>query len=66
MDSIDYKQYRGFLPYATFGNWRKFALAKIRISQISYFMYAVTKWKAHKIALAKFLPNDWESFEKPQ
>ena len=25
--------YRGFLPYATFGTWKKFALAKIRISK---------------------------------
>ena len=26
--------YRGFLPYATFGTWKKFALAKNRISKI--------------------------------
>ena len=26
--------YRGFLPYATFGTWEKVALAKIRISKI--------------------------------
>ena len=34
--------YRGFLPYATFGTLEKVALAKNRISQIFYFMYAVT------------------------
>ena len=27
-------KYRGFLPYATFGTWKKFALAKNRISKI--------------------------------
>ena len=27
-------EYRGFLPYATFGTWKKFALAKNRISKI--------------------------------
>ena len=26
--------YRGFLPYATFGTWKKFAVAKNRISKI--------------------------------
>ena len=26
--------YRGFLPYATFGTWKKTALAKNRISKI--------------------------------
>ena len=26
--------YRGFLPYATFGTWKKVALAKNRISKI--------------------------------
>ena len=26
--------YRGFLPYATFGTWKKFALAKNRINKI--------------------------------
>ena len=26
--------YRGFLPYATFGTWKKFAFAKNRISKI--------------------------------
>ena len=46
--------YRGFLPYATFGTWKKTALAKNRISKIFYFMYAVTKFLAQKIALAKF------------
>ena len=35
--------YRGFLPYATFGTWKKFALAKNRIRKNSYFMYAVTE-----------------------
>ena len=28
--------YRGFLPNATFGTWKKFALAKIRISKKSH------------------------------
>ena len=28
------RTYRGFLPYATFGTWKKFALAKNRISKI--------------------------------
>ena len=27
-------QYRGFSPYATFGTWKKFTLAKNRISKI--------------------------------
>ena len=27
-------KYRGFLPYATFGTWKKTALAKNRISKI--------------------------------
>ena len=27
-------KYRGFSPYATFGTWKKFALAKNRISKI--------------------------------
>ena len=29
-----YNVYRGFSPYATFGTWKKFALAKNRISKI--------------------------------
>ena len=28
------KKYRGFLPYATFGTWKKLALAKNSVSQI--------------------------------
>ena len=60
IDCVCRKCYRGFLPYATFGTWKKFTLAKNRI------MKAVTKSIAHKIALAKFLANDQESFGKPQ
>ena len=35
--------YRGFLPYATFGTWKKLALAKNRVRPNFYSMYAVTK-----------------------
>ena len=34
-----FRNYRGFLPYATFGTWKKTTLAKNRISKI--FMYFV-------------------------
>ena len=40
---ISNSRYRGLSAYATFGTWKKFALAKNRISKIFYFMYAVTK-----------------------
>ena len=32
---VTLKYYRGFLPYATFGTWKKTALAENRISKIS-------------------------------
>ena len=55
-----FKDYRWFLPYATFGTWKKVALAKFLSYERS------NKINRPKITLAKFLANDWESFEKPQ
>ena len=53
------EEYRGFSPYATFGTWKKVALAKNRIRK----MFAVTKLIVHKNRIRQIFSN---GFEKPQ
>ena len=47
-----FRKHRGFSPYATFRTWKKFALAKYRISQI---LVIVLKNRSNEIHIRREL-----------